>query len=57
MADEGYWTYKAASETPSLADAVWVGAVKPETTLEEWYKLSPGMRREIVRSKTKNNLK
>lgn len=49
MADEDYWTYKAASPTPSWADAVWTGAIKPDTKPEDWYKLSPGMRREIVR--------
>lgn len=57
MADEAYWEYKASSPTPTLADAIWAGAISPKTTLEEWRKLSPGMRREIVRAKTKNNLK
>lgn len=53
MADESYWIYKASSPTPSLLDAKWCGAIKPDTTEEEWYKLSPGMRREIVRAKLK----
>lgn len=53
MADEAYWEYKASSSTPSLLDAKWIGAIKPETTEEEWYKLSPGMRREIVRARTR----
>jgi hypothetical protein len=57
MADETYWMYKAASPAPSLADAIWAGAIKPDTTEQDWHKLSPGMRREIVRAKTKNNLK
>lgn len=57
MADENYWTYKAVSPTLNWVDAVWVGAIKSDSKPEDWYKLSPGMRREIVRAKTKNNLK
>lgn len=53
MADENYWEYKASSPTPTLSDAIWAGAVKPDTTEQDWYKLSPGMRREIVRVKNK----
>ena len=57
MTDESYWTYKAASPTPSYWDAVWAGAVKQAVMTEaDWHSLSPGMRREIVRS-AKNNLK
>jgi hypothetical protein len=53
MADESYWEYKAAP-TPSLIDAKWIGAIRVDTTEADWYKLSPGMRREIVRAKVKN---
>lgn len=56
MADESYWSYKASSPTPSVDDAIWAGAIPLNTTEKDWYKLSPGMRREIVRS-AKNNLK
>lgn len=49
MADEKYWTYKGATPTPSLAEAVAAGAMSFDTTDEDWHKLSPGMRREIVR--------
>jgi len=54
MADESYWEYKSASPTPSLLDAKWIGAIRADATEEDWYKLSPGMRREIVRAKVKN---
>ena len=47
MADEAYWTYKASSPTPSYEKA-WMLGVKG--TEQQWYSLSPGMRREIVRS-------
>ncbi len=51
MADEEYWTYKASTLTPDVVEAIWCGAVPVNTTEAEWCKLSPGMRREIVRSK------
>lgn len=47
MADESYWTYKAASPTP---------ATPPEgskMSLRDWHSLSPGMRREITRQAAK----
>ena len=53
MADESYWTWKAATPTPTLDEAIWSGAIPANTTEKEWYKLSPGMRREIVRAKQK----
>ena len=53
MADEEYWTYKASTPTPTLEDAIWCGAINPHTTEVEWFKLSPGMRREIVRQRIK----
>ena len=49
MSDETYWTYKAASLTPSFEDAQACGAVSPSMTEDSWHQLSPGMRREIVR--------
>jgi len=48
-----YWTYKAATPTPSLAEAIAAGAVGATVSLAEWEALSPGMRREIVRSAAK----
>ena len=53
MADESYWTYKAASPTPSYEEAWTLGF---NGTEQQWASLSPGMRREIVKS-YKNNLK
>ncbi|CAB4210662.1 hypothetical protein UFOVP1413_37 [uncultured Caudovirales phage] len=47
---DDYWTYKAASKTPELAEALEAKAIHPKTTDAEWHKLSPGMRREILRS-------
>lgn len=47
MADENYWTYKAATPTPRYEDIVgWIF----NGTEEQWHSLSPGMRREILRS-------
>ena len=48
---ESYWTYKAASPTPSYEEAIWFKAIHPNTTESEWNKLSPGMKREIFRAK------
>jgi len=50
MADDSYWTYKAASPTPSVEEAIAAGAINATTTEAQWCKLSPGMRREVVRS-------
>ncbi len=44
-----FWTYQA-DEPPSLEQALALGAIAPKTTWPEWEQLSPGMRREIVRS-------
>lgn len=49
-ADESYWTYKAASRTPTVNDLP-KGAFKG--TQEQFESLSPGMRREIERSARK----
>jgi hypothetical protein len=47
MSNEKYWTYQASSPTPSFDDLP-VGCFGG--TEEQFYQLSPGMRREIVRS-------
>jgi hypothetical protein len=49
-AGKGFWMYEAASETPTLAEAIKAGAIAANTTEAEWNKLTPGMKREIVRS-------
>ena len=46
---EDYWTYKAPSP-PSLEEAIKAKAIHPQTTEEQWMRLSPGFKREIVRS-------
>lgn len=46
-----FWSYQAGSPTPSAAEAVALGAFRG--TDHEWQQLSPGMRREIVRSNLK----
>lgn len=56
-ANEKYWSYQPGSETPSLEEAIRIGAIHPDTTTEKWQQLSPGMRREIVRSAKKANEK
>lgn len=53
MADEYYWTYKAASPTPSYQEALDAGAINPTMTESGWHSLTPGMRREIVRAARK----
>ena len=55
MADEAYWTYKSASPTPTLAEAIIAKAIPFNTTEQQWHSLSPGMRREVVRSYVKKN--
>lgn len=51
MADEAYWTYKASSPTPSYEEAWRAKAFNG--TEKDWYSLSPGMRREIMRANGK----
>lgn len=48
-----FWSYQAATATPSLQAAIDVGAISATTTQAQWDAMSPGMRREIVRSLTK----
>lgn len=47
MSGESYWTYQSSFPTPSFAELP-AGCFKG--TEEQWFQLSPGMRREIVRS-------
>lgn len=49
MTPKTFWTYHAATETPTLATAIALGKIAATTTKEEWEKLTPGMKREIVR--------
>jgi hypothetical protein len=51
---KSFWSYQTGSETPSLEEAKAAGAIAASTTPQEWDRLSPGMKREIVRSKKKN---
>lgn len=50
------WTYRAAGPTPSLAEALNLGAIHSGTTQDGWDKLTPGMKREIVRTARKKAL-
>lgn len=52
---EKYWTYQSSTPTPSLEEAIKLGAIAANTTEEKWHQLSPGMRREIVRSKQRKS--
>jgi hypothetical protein len=56
MADESYWTYQGSEPTPTLKEAVALGAASDRITEQDWHKLSPGMRREIVRSFRKKKI-
>jgi len=53
MADEWYWAYQTATKTPTHAEALALGAIRSDMTEEQWRSLTPGMRREIVRSHLK----
>ena len=46
MADEKYWMYQSSFPTPSF-DELPKGCFKG--TEAQWFQLSPGMRREILR--------
>lgn len=53
-----FWEYHRANpglETPSLQEAIRLGAIRADTTQEQWEQMSPGMRREIVRSAKKKS--
>jgi hypothetical protein len=51
-----YWTYQAG-DIPTYAEAVAIGAVAAGSSEAEWERLSPGYRREIVRSATRAALR
>lgn len=53
MADEQYWIYKTSTPTPTWIEALWCRAINQNTTEQQWNSLSPGMRREIVRTNLK----
>lgn len=55
MADEYYWTYHAATPTPTLEQAKEIKAVRDDMTEKQWTSLTPGMRREIVLSVLKKS--
>lgn len=48
-----YHAWKPAGPTPTHAEAVEAGAFKG--TEEQWHQLSPGMRREILRTVRKTS--
>lgn len=50
MTPTSFWTYQPGRPTPTVAEAIAAGAVPAATTQEAWECLSPGFRREIVRS-------
>lgn len=52
---KSFWTYQSSTPVPSLEEAVELGAIAANTTQKEWDKLTPGMKREIVRSKRKQD--
>jgi hypothetical protein len=54
MARTRHVAWKPASPTPSYAEAVELGAFAG--TEDQWHQMSPGFRREIVRSFRKNKL-
>lgn len=47
MSDEKYWSYQSSFPTPSFGELP-EGCFKG--TEAQWHQLSPGMRREIVRT-------
>lgn len=52
MANERYWTYQSAFRTPDYSELP-TGVFNGER--KQWESLSPGMRREILRSWTRQN--
>lgn len=46
---KSFWSYQAP-EPPTLSRAIALGAINASTSQAQWEALSPGMRREIVRS-------
>jgi hypothetical protein len=54
---KSFWSYQASTETPSLEKAIEIGAISARTTPQEWDRMSPGMKREIVRSHERRSAK
>lgn len=53
-----FWSYQPGSATPSWQEAVDCGAIKADKIDDAaWQRLTPGMRREIVRSWQRINAK
>lgn len=50
---KSFWSYQSSTPTPSLEEAVELKAIASDTTQKEWDKLTPGIKREIVRSQRK----
>jgi hypothetical protein len=48
-----FWSYQPSSPTPAYDEALACGAIKANMTEDGWHSLTPGMRREIVRSHLK----
>jgi hypothetical protein len=46
---KSFWSYQVSEETPSLREAIALGAIASSTTEQQWNQLSPGMKREITR--------
>ena len=47
---KSFWSYQSSEPTPNLESAIRAGAIAKNTTQQQWEQLSPGMRREIMRS-------
>jgi len=45
-----FWSYQPSSPTPSYWEALECGAIGANMSEDGWQSLTPGMRREIVRS-------
>lgn len=50
---EDYWTYRAGFPTPTLDEAISVGAISPDTTETDWHKLT----RHATRNRAMRNRK
>jgi hypothetical protein len=52
---KSFWSYQTSEPTPSLEEAIALGAINAKTTQVEWDRLSPGFKREIVRGQKRRN--
>lgn len=52
-----FFSYRASEQTPTLQEAIALGAIAPNTTQADWDTLSAGFKREIVRDKRKQTLR